>query len=71
VSGAAARSIPGVLGSRLTGAGWGGCTVTLIRDDAVAQYQRDVPARYERETGRKPAIILTGAAQGAQVFREA
>jgi galactokinase len=68
---AAARSIPGVLGSRLTGAGWGGCTVTLIRDDAVAQYQRDVPARYERETGRKPAIILTGAAQGAQVFREA
>jgi galactokinase len=64
----AARAIPGVLGSRLTGAGWGGCTVTLLRNDAVEQFQRDVTARYEQETGRKPVVILTGAAQGAQVL---
>ncbi|MBI5393995.1 MAG: galactokinase [Verrucomicrobia bacterium] len=65
---AAAWAIPGVLGSRLTGAGWGGCTVTLLRNDAVEKFQRDVTARYEQEIGRKPVIILTGAAQGAQVL---
>ena len=64
----AARAVPGVLGSRLTGAGWGGCTVTLLRTDAVGHYERQVPARYERETGLQPAIIATGAAQGAQVW---
>ncbi|MCX7825705.1 MAG: galactokinase [Verrucomicrobiae bacterium] len=64
----AARAVPGVLGSRLTGAGWGGCTVTLIRSSADGDYERAVPARYARETGLRPVIITTGAARGAEVW---
>lgn len=42
----AAREVDGVLGSRLTGAGFGGCTVTLLRKDAVNKAIQHMKARY-------------------------
>ena len=47
----AARSVPGVLGSRMTGAGFGGCTVSLVHEDAVGMFTREVGARYRETTG--------------------
>ncbi len=62
----AARSIPGVFGARMTGAGFGGCTVSLVKDEAVADFLDRVPALYKSATGRSAAIYVTAAAQGAQ-----
>ena len=60
-----ARGVPGVLGSRLTGAGFGGCTVTLSRPEAVEPLRAAVLARYEKETGLQPRLWVCDAADGA------
>lgn len=62
----AAHSIEGVYGARMTGAGFGGCTVSLVADEAVDRFQQEVPALYKRATGLTPTIYTTTAAQGAQ-----
>ena len=62
-----AREVEGVLGSRLTGAGFGGCTVSLVRPDAVDALRDAVLARYQAETGLEPRIWVSPAADGAAV----
>jgi len=62
-----ARGVRGVLGSRLTGAGFGGCTVTLARPEAVDALRAAVLARYAKETGLAPRIWVSDAADGAAV----
>ena len=61
-----AQSIEGVYGSRMTGAGFGGCTVSLVADAALEAFRRDVPPRYKAATGLDTTIYVTTAAQGAQ-----
>jgi galactokinase len=63
---AAARSIEGVYGARMTGAGFGGCTVSLVQDKSVAAFQREVPIQYKQATGLNATIYVTTASQGAQ-----
>lgn len=48
---AAARQVDGVLGSRMTGAGFGGCTVSLVHEDSVETFQTEVGRKYKEETG--------------------
>ncbi|OMF22360.1 galactokinase [Paenibacillus sp. FSL H8-0548] len=48
---AAARQVSGVLGSRMTGAGFGGCTVSLVHEDSVAAFQEEVGRKYSEATG--------------------
>ncbi|WP_028609366.1 galactokinase [Paenibacillus harenae] len=48
---AAARQVPGVLGSRMTGAGFGGCTVSLVHEDSVEAFQEEVGRKYKEATG--------------------
>jgi len=62
-----ARGTDGVLGSRLTGAGFGGCTVSLVAPDAVDGLRDAVLARYPEETGLEPRIWVSPAADGAAV----
>jgi len=45
------RKIPGVLGSRMTGAGFGGCTVSLVRKEVIPQYVENVGREYKAKTG--------------------
>lgn len=47
----AARQVPGVLGSRMTGAGFGGCTVSLVHEDSVEAFQDEVGRKYNETTG--------------------
>lgn len=61
----AARAVPGVLGSRMTGAGFGGCTVSLVRAEAVERFRRDVAAAYEAAVGRPPEIYVCSVEDGA------
>ena len=65
----AARSIDGVYGARMTGAGFGGCTVSLVTDEAVEQFQNEVPALYKKATGLNCTIYVTTACKGAERLR--
>lgn len=59
-----AQQVPGVLGGRMMGGGFGGCTVNLVRNEAVEAFQRAVEDQYEPRTGRKASIDICRAAAG-------
>lgn len=61
------RRIAGVLGSRMTGAGFGGSTVTLLKADALEHFLEEVPARYQERTGLKPALYPVTPSDGAGI----
>jgi galactokinase len=61
----ATRHIPGCYGARLTGAGFGGCTVNLVEADQAAAFVKALHAAYEKETGRDAAIYICKASDGA------
>ena len=63
----AARRIPGVLGARMAGAGFGGCTVSLVEADAVESFMQLLSAEYVAKTGVKPAMYVCAAGDGAGV----
>ncbi len=63
-----AWSADGVLGSRMTGAGFGGCTVTLITEDDVEQLIEKVNKEYPERTGLQPEIYVFSAEDGAGVL---
>ena len=64
-----ARSAPGCLGARLSGAGFGGCTVNLVAAALTQEFVSRVSSGYERLFGRPPEAFATGAAAGARVER--
>jgi galactokinase len=64
-----AQALPGVLGARLTGAGFGGCTVNLVRSDALEGFRETVMARYCAETGRDGHTYVCRAADGLRLHR--
>jgi galactokinase len=55
----------GVYGARMTGGGFGGCTINLVQDNHVEGFRRNVSEGYERGTGRAPEIYISSAADGA------
>lgn len=63
----AAQSLPGVYGSRLTGGGWGGCTVSLVDAGAVQHFCSTVAKIYEDEIGYAPDIYACVASDGVAV----
>ena len=63
-----ARNITGVAGSRMTGAGFGGCTVSIVHKDALEAFQAHVTTEYHEKTGIQPEIYLCRVSDGAQVF---
>ena len=66
-----ARSITGVIGSRMTGAGFGGCTVSIVHQDALETFQTRVTTEYHQQTGIEPEIYLCNVSNGAQVLMQA
>jgi galactokinase len=62
-----ARSLPGCLGARLTGAGFGGCTVNLVTPGQAADFADVLASQYRRRTGLEAQISICQAADGAGV----
>jgi galactokinase len=61
-----ASKIDGVYGARMTGGGFGGCTVSLVERDRVEVFQLKVSEGYERATGHRPEIYVCTAADGVR-----
>lgn len=60
-----AKGVPGVYGARMTGAGFGGCTVSLVRADAVEALVAAIKEEYPRRTGKTPAVYVVAPSDGA------
>jgi len=60
-----ATAVDGVIAARLTGAGFGGCTVNLVRPDAVDRLRAAVERDYPRRTGRSATVMPVAIADGA------
>jgi len=60
----AAWKVDGVYGSRMTGAGFGGCTVSLVAEEAIEDFRAQVAAAYEEATGIVPQIYVCRAEDG-------
>jgi galactokinase len=60
-----ASAVPGVVAARMTGAGFGGCTVNLVRPDAVDALRAAVESEYPKRTGLVPMVLPVHAAAGA------
>jgi galactokinase len=56
----------GAIGARMTGGGFGGCTINLVEAGAVDEFKRQVSAHYFEKTGRRPEIYVSSASEGAQ-----
>ncbi len=65
----AAQAIPGCYGARMTGAGFGGCTVQLVAAALAQDFSRSLSDEYARTTGRRAQVLITQPAQGAQILR--
>ena len=60
----AAWQVEGVLGSRMTGGGFGGCTVSLVKDEAIEAFKAFVGAEYEKKTGLKADFYVAEIGDG-------
>lgn len=65
-----ARSVPGVAAARMTGAGFGGCTVNLVERGAVNALRERVLADYPTRTGLAPRVYAVDAVAGAGFVSE-
>jgi len=62
-----ARGLPGFWGGRMTGGGFGGCTVNLVEASAAQSFATSISQRYQQATGIKPDVYICSAADGAGV----
>ncbi len=65
-----AWDVEGVLGSRMTGGGFGGCTVSMVRADAVERFRASVAAGYFAATGITPEILVCSPGDGVGVVTD-
>ncbi|MGG4221446.1 galactokinase [Paenibacillus jamilae] len=65
-----ARRIPGTLGARMTGAGFGGCTVSLVHEDDVERFVKEVGEAYQTRIGLEASFYVCKAGDGVKELKE-
>ena len=65
-----ARQVEGVYGARMTGGGFGGCTLNLVAKEAVGNFQKEIASKYQEQTGKSPEIYVSTASEGAGRWEE-
>ncbi len=65
----AARKVKGCLGSRMTGAGFGGCTVSIVKNDAVEEFKEKVHSYYTEKIGYSPSFYITTPGNGGREIK--
>ena len=60
-----AQGLPGLIGARLTGGGFGGCTVNLVEQQNAAEFAQALAGRYTAKIGIEPQIHICHASDGA------
>jgi galactokinase len=60
-----ANELPGLIGARLTGGGFGGCTINLVEQSQAAAFTEELGRRYAAKTGIQPQIHICHASGGA------
>jgi galactokinase len=66
-----ASCLQGVVGARMTGAGFGGCTVNVVRDTAVDRFREQVIEPYRRRTGLPAEMYVCKAVDGLRIIAQA
>jgi galactokinase len=64
----AAAGLPGFCGGRMTGGGFGGCTVNLVRDENAEDFANRIAERYREATGIRAQVYLCSAEDGAEAL---
>lgn len=64
-----AQQVDGVAGSRMTGAGFGGCTVSVVHHEALDEFRRHVATTYEQATGLSATFYLAEPGDGAHKMK--
>jgi galactokinase len=64
----AAQDLPGFCGGRMTGGGFGGCTINLVRKESAAEFASQIAERFRLATGINPQIYICSAEDGAQAI---
>jgi galactokinase len=63
-----ATNCPGVYGARMTGGGFGGCTINLVKADCVEAVRQELVRNYESQTGIRPGVFASEAEKGAEAI---
>ena len=59
-----ARAQEGCIASRMTGAGFGGCAIALVKDEHVEAFMRALPEEYEKQIGVTPSLYIADIGDG-------
>jgi len=60
-----AQDLPGLIGARLTGGGFGGCTINVVESSSAKDFAAALKQRYQQATGINPEIHICHASDGA------
>jgi galactokinase len=64
------RKIEGVIGTRITGGGFGGCTVSIVKDEAIDEFKTRLTEAYEKEFGITPEFYVAEPGDGAKILEK-
>ena len=63
------KKIPGVVGARMMGGGFGGCSINIVRNDAIDSFISEMKKSYEEKFSKNPEVYITQIEDGAKIIK--